>query len=198
MQRHKTVEAYIKAKPEWRDELQSLRKILQSAGLEETVKWGAPCYTHKGKNLVGIGAFKSYVGLWFFQGALLKDAEKNLVNAQEGKTKAMRQWRFAAKKDIRATKIKGYVKEAIALQDSGNEIKADRDKPIVMPGELAAALRRNKSAAKTFETLTKSKRREYADYVAEAKREETRKKRIEKIIPMIADGKGLNDKYRNC
>ena len=79
MQRHKTVDEYINAAGQWHDELVRLRKILNSTKLEETVKWGAPCYTFGGKNIVGIGAFKSYVGLWFFQGALLTDPGKRLI-----------------------------------------------------------------------------------------------------------------------
>ncbi len=92
--RHKTVDDYIEAAEPWQDELIRLRKILRSTDLEETVKWGAPCYTHDGKNVVGMASFKSYVGLWFHQGALLGDKKKVLINAQEGKTKALRQWRF--------------------------------------------------------------------------------------------------------
>ena len=85
MKRHNTVDDYIEAAEHWQDELIRLRKILKSTNLHETVKWGAPCYTFEGKNVVGIGAFKSYVGLWFYQGALLADKKKVLISAQEGK-----------------------------------------------------------------------------------------------------------------
>ena len=94
MQRHSTVDSYIDGHIEWRDGLTALRNILLETELEETVKWGAPCYVYQKKLVVGIGAFKSYLGLWFHQGALLKDKHKKLINAQEGKTKALRQWRF--------------------------------------------------------------------------------------------------------
>ena len=95
MKKTKTVEDYIAGNGEWTEALEKLRSILLDTEMEETVKWGAPVYTIDGKNVVGIGAFKSYVGLWFFQGVFLKDKEKVLVNAQEGKTKALRQWRFS-------------------------------------------------------------------------------------------------------
>ncbi len=196
MQRHNTVEDYIESAPAWRDELLALRKILLATPLEETVKWGAPCYTHEGKNVVGIGAFKSYVGLWFHQGALLGDPEGVLINAQEGKTKALRQWRFESKKAIKARVIKAYVKEAIELQAQGKEIKPARNKSVEIPKELASALAKNKRAKAAFDKLTPGKRREYAEYISEAKREATRVSRIEKIIPMILKGVGLHDKYR--
>ena len=79
----KTVDEYIDKAEQWQPELTRLREILNSTGLEETVKWGAPCYTHDGKNVVGIAGFKNYFGLWFHQGALLADAEGVLINAQE-------------------------------------------------------------------------------------------------------------------
>ena len=100
MKRHKTVDEYILNAQSGKEILMVLRDILNSTELEETVKWGAPCYMINGKNVVGLGSFKSYVGLWFFQGALLKDAEKELINAQEDKTKALRQWRFESMEDI--------------------------------------------------------------------------------------------------
>lgn len=196
MQRAKSVDDYIKNVPHWGAEVARLRQILASTPLEETVKWGGPCYTWKGKNVVGLGAFKSYFGLWFHQGALLDDDAGVLINAQEGKTKALRQWRMTAASEIKPTIIKRYVKRAIALVDSGNEITADRDQPVVVPGELRKAMRRHKGATAAFRNLRKGLQREYADYVASARRDETRQRRVEKILPMITAGKGLNDKYR--
>ena len=198
MKRHKTVDEYIEAAEYWQDELIRLRRILNSTDLQETVKWGGPCYTVNGKNVVGMGAFKSYYGLWFFQGALLADKENVLINAQEGKTKALRQLRFTSKKDMSVGRIKAYVNEAIDLQKRGLEIKADRTKTIEVPPQLKKALAKSKRANTCFNQLTKGKQREYADYIADAKREETKRKRLEKIIPMIMAGKGLNDKYREC
>lgn len=198
MKRFQSVDDYIDGADQWQDELRQLRAILQSTVLEETVKWGAPCYTHHGKNLVGIGAFKSYFGLWFYQGALLSDPEKVLINAQEEKTKALRQWRFESKKSIKTRLIKKYVAEAIKLQDAGMEIKPSRNKPLQIPAELNAALSKNDTASQCFAQLTKGRQREYAEYIESAKRDETKQKRLEKILPMIEAGKGLHDKYRNC
>jgi uncharacterized protein YdeI (YjbR/CyaY-like superfamily) len=196
MEKNKSPDAFFAKDRPWRDELIALRKVLLATGLTEEIKWGAPCYTLNGKNVVGIGGFKSYFGLWFHQGALLKDEKKVLINAQEGKTKALRQWRMASAKDIKPAVIKAYVKEAIALQKAGKEIKPARGKALVIPAELKSALSRNKRAASAFDKLTPGCRREYADYIAEAKRSDTKVRRIKKIMPMIATGAGLNDKYK--
>lgn len=196
MKRHTTVDEYIEHAEHWQEELVRLREILNSTKLVETVKWGSPCYTHDDKMVVGLGAFKSYVGLWFFQGALLSDKDNVLINAQEGRTKALRQWRFESKKDIKARQIKAYVNQAIELQEQGKEIKADRSQPVVVPPELKQALAQNRKVQTAFSTLTKGRRREFADYIIEAKRAETKLKRLEKILPMIEAGIGLSDKYR--
>jgi len=198
MQRAKSVDDYIQKHPDWEDALNKLRKTLQATELEETVKWGAPCYTLEGKNVVGLAAFKEYVGLWFHQGVFLKDPDGVLVNAQEGTTKALRQWRFAGAKEIKVGRIKAYVKEAIENQRAGKAVKPDRAKPVVVPGELKAALAKQPKAKRAFAALTKGKQREYADYISSAKRAETKASRIAKTLPMIAAGVGLNDKYRSC
>lgn len=196
MRRARSVDDYITNASEWKDELQRLRDTLRATALNEEVKWGGPCYTYKGKNIVGIGGFKSYFGLWFHQGALLKDDKGVLINAQEGKTKALRQWRMASSRDIKPSIIKRYIKEAIALVDAGKEIKADRNASVEVPAELQKAMRRHKGATAAYKDLRLGLQREYVEYVATAKRDDTRRKRIEKILPMIVAGVGLNDKYR--
>ena len=161
------------------------------------MKWGAPCYTHGGKHVVGVAGFRDYFALWFHQGAALKDDAGVLINAQEGKTKALRQWRMERKRDIKAAIIKRYVKESIANFDAGNVIPKQRTKtPIEIPKELQNAMRRTKGATAAFKALSPSCRREYANYIAEAKRDATKLRRIEKILPMILNGGGLNDRYR--
>jgi len=196
MKKFSSVQAYFSSQDEWSAEIDRLREIVQSVGTLETLKWSMPVYMSNGKNVVGISAMKSYFGLWFFQGALLKDPDGVLVNCQEGKTKAMRQWRFTSKKEIKSRLIKKYVLEAVVLAEQGKEIKPNRNKPIVMPPELSKALVANQAAKIRFNAMNKTCRREYADYISEAKREETKLRRVEKIIPMILDSVGLNDKYR--
>ncbi len=196
----KEVTDYIEKKADWKSELEMLREAVISCGLEETVKWGAPVYTAAGKNIVGLSAFKSYVGLWFFQGGTLKDTRKLLVNAQEGKTNAMRQWRFHSIEEINSQLIVDYILEAIDNQESGNIIKPNKknSKPIVIHPLFQEALSANDVLTSKFEELGLTKKREFTDYINEAKREATQLKRLEKIIPMILNGVGLYDKYKNC
>ena len=196
MKRASTVEEYIRNAEQWRDELVRLRDILCATELEETVKWGAPCYTFAGSNVVGLASFKSYFGLWFHQGALLRDEKKVLVNAQQGTTRALRQWRMHSVGDIKPRIVKAYVREAIQLVRDGQRIRPRRKKRLVMPPELTAALAANPKAQKEFAEFRTGIQREYADYVANAKRADTKERRLEKIMPMIAAGIGLNDKYR--
>ncbi len=190
-----SVDEYIIKHPQWQEELILLRELMQSTEMNETVKWGAPVYTVNGKNVVGLGAFKSYVGIWFYQGVFLEDNQKVLINAQEGKTKAMRQWRFNSFDEIDQQLVLQYVQEAIQNQKDGKELKASK-KPLVVPPELEEAFLKDQLLANSFQSLTPGKQKEYAEYVSEAKRVETKLSRIGKITPMIIEGKGLNDKYK--
>lgn len=196
MQRASSADDYFAKARAWKNEQLRLRAVLLATPLTEDIKWGTPCFTYKGKNVVGISGFKSYFGLWFHQGALLQDDDNVLINAQEGKTKALRQWRMTSGADIKPTIIKRYVKEAISLVDQGKAIGADRSVQVTVPAELQNALRRSKGATAAFRRLRPGLQREYADYIATAKRDETKKNRITKALPMIMAGVGLNDKYR--
>lgn len=199
MERSKTVEEYIKNHQNWEKEISYLRMIALKTSFEETVKWGVPTYTVNGKNVVGIGAFKNYVGLWFFNGSFLNDPHKKLINAQEGKTKGLRQWRFTSLDEIDEGLILEYLNEAIENQKAGKSIKITRgNKPVVIPLELQKTLDNDKDLKLLFDGFTNSKQREYCEYIADAKRESTKLSRLEKIIPMILSGVGLHDKYRNC
>ena len=129
------------------------------------------------------------------QGALLKDEKKVLINAQEGKTKGMRQWRFSSEEEMDDTLILSYIHEAINNQKEGKEVKPEA-KTLSIPPELKEALAADAQLAETFDTLSTSVKREFAEYITEAKKEETRHRRLQKIIPMIQQGIGLNDKYR--
>ncbi|WP_425391289.1 YdeI/OmpD-associated family protein [Ekhidna sp.] len=191
----KTPEEYFSWNEEYRALLEKLRSILQSTELEEKMKWGIPTYCWKNKNVAGIGAFKSYAGIWFFNGVFLKDPANVLINAQEGKTKGMRQWRFETVGDIDEKLVLDYIKEAIQNQKDGKEIKPEK-KPLIIPDELKEVLASNSLLSEAFDSLTPSRKREYADYIAEAKRLETKQKRLDIIKPMIMDKLGLNDKYK--
>jgi uncharacterized protein YdeI (YjbR/CyaY-like superfamily) len=191
------VDQYIEIQPSWREALVLLREIFLETTLQESVKWGMPVYTLNGKNVAGFSAFKSHVGIWFYQGVFLKDREKKLINAQEGITKALRQWRFGSADEIRNSRssIRAYLLEAIENQQKGKEMKPERNNPVELPRELARELERNAVLKRKFEDLTAGRQREYALYIASAKRVETRQDRLVKIVPMILSGAGLNDRY---
>lgn len=198
MKRYDSVEEYLAAHAEWSAELNKLRKLLCSTELEETLKWSAPCYTLGGKNVVGLVAFKEHVALWFYQGVFLSDPQKVLVNAQEGSTKALRHWRFGSSSEIKVRSVKAYVLEAIENQKQGKALVPERSKAVDVPAELKAALAKRPKAKKAFAAMTPGKQREYAEHIASAKRAATKLSRVEKALPLIEAGVGLNDKYRNC
>ena len=102
----------------WSAELEQLRSIILESGVKETTKWGGPVFTINNKNIVGIAGFKNFFTIWFFKGVQMKDAQKVLINAQEGTTKSMRQWRFTAREQIDKDLILKYIKEAIEIETS--------------------------------------------------------------------------------
>lgn len=192
------VDAYIQKKKGWEKELIFLREIIRGTELVETIKWGSPVYTIDGKNVLGMAAFKSYVGIWFFQGVFLSDTHQLLVNAQDGVTKALRQIRFQSIEEMDASILLEYFHEAIQNQKEGKELKPTKAKEILIPVELKSTLNANNLLNEAFNTLTPGKQKEYAEYIEKAKREATKISRLEKIIPMILSGIGLYDKYKNC
>lgn len=199
MKKAQSVEEYIETNSHFSEALSLLREIINSTELEETVKWRAPVYTLNGKNVVGLAAFKKHCSLWFFNGVFLKDEQNLLVNAQEGKTKALRQMRFKSVSDINETAVLTYVKEAIENQKLGKEIKPERKgKSVTIPKELQTVLNTNTELQAGFKTLSPSKQREYCEHITSAKREATKQRRLEKIMPLIIKGVGLHDKYKNC
>ena len=193
------VTEYINKKDKWTQELNLLRSVLMLLSLDETIKWGAPVYVHNGKNIVGLSAFKDYCGLWFFQGSFLLDDDKLLENAQEGKTKAMRQWRFYKLGEIDVDLVKTYVLEAIKNSEDGKELRPQRNTTLIeIPEGLQAEFDKSEQLKHSFNLFTDSKKREFVNHIAEAKRATTKQKRIEKIIPMILQGLSLYNKYKNC
>ncbi|MAN26692.1 MULTISPECIES: YdeI/OmpD-associated family protein [Mesonia] len=192
----KSFEEYLEKHLKWKGELQQLRTMLLSTELEETIKWGAPIYVLENKNVVGLGAFKNHYALWFFNGALLQQNTELLVNAQEEKTKALRQIRLTENEKPPISSLKKYVEEAILLQKAGKKIETKKNKPLTIPSELKEAFQNDIELQTAFNKFTKGKQREFTEHIANAKREETRISRLEKCIPMIKNGIGLNDKYR--
>ncbi len=181
---------------QWQKELSILASIIEKVNLEKTIKWGAEVFTFNGKNVISYVGFKNHFALWFFNGVFLKDKYKVLGNAQEGKTKSLRHWKFYTVDEIDENKILEYIKEAIEVEKKGLKIVADKFKPIDCPEILLEALNKNKSLKSAFEKLSPGKQKEYMIYINEAKQEITKLKRVEKICPMILANIGLNDKYK--
>ena len=179
----------------WIEELELLRAILVKTQLEVATKWGGEVYTFNGKNVIGIGGFKNYFTIWFFNGVFLKDPKKVLVNAQDGVTKALRQWRFYSKDDIDEKLILTYIHEAIENEKLGKKL-APVKKETILSDFFQKELNANLELKKGFEKLTPGRQREYLEYIDTAKREETKIARMEKIKPMIISGIGLHDKYK--
>lgn len=193
------IDQYIQKHSNWSEELSILRAIINSTELIEEVKWGAPAYTLNKKIVLGIGAFKNHMGIWFHQGVFLKDVQKKLVNAQEGKTKALRQWRIEKGDEIDKDLVLAYVQESIENCLAGKEVKPDRKKKeLNLPSLLKEALETDSKLSDSFYKLSPGKQRDYAEHIDSAKREATKQSRLAKIIPLILEGKGLHDKYKNC
>ncbi len=183
---------------QWHEELAVLKSIISKTGLEKSTKWGAEVFTHKGKNVVSYYGFKNYFAIWFYNGVFLEDSQKVLVNAQDNKTKALRQWRFSSKEEIDEKHILEYIYEAIRNEEEGKVWKPEKTTEIVIPEALKLAFGKDEGLRKLFGLLSHYKQKEYAEHIETAKRIETKQARIERIIPMIMQGIGLNDKYKKC
>ncbi|MBK9630458.1 MAG: YdeI/OmpD-associated family protein [Saprospiraceae bacterium] len=180
----------------WEKEHAFMASILDKTDLEKSIKWGAPVYTLKGNNVVSYLGFKNFFSVWFYNGVFLKDPYKVLVNAQEGKTKSMRQWRFTSVSEMDERKIMDYIQEAVEIEIEGLKIKPDKFKPAAIPNIFSEIFSKDVELQKSFQKLTPGKQKEYILHIEEAKQEATKLKRLEKVIPMIMEGKGLNDKYK--
>lgn len=180
----------------WTDELTTLRKIILTSQLEKSIKWGAEVFTLNGRNVISYGGFKNYFAIWFYNGVFLKDPYKVLINAQEGKTKSLRQWRFTTKREIDKKKILEYIQEAIEIENKGLKLQPEKFKPLAMSDLLMNELKTNKTLKLCFEKLSPGKQKEYNVYINAAKQDETKLNRLHKIKPMIIQGIGLNDKYK--
>lgn len=179
----------------WQDELEILQSIIAKTQLVETTKWGGIVYTFNNKNVLGIGGFKQFFTIWFFNGVFLKDNLKVLVNANEGVTKALRQWRFTSKDEINEKQIMVYINEAIENEKLGLAIKPQKKEKIESTF-FENELKNDSELNRAFSKFTISKQNEFLEYIETAKQEKTKISRMEKIKPMILQNIGLNDKYK--
>lgn len=180
---------------QWANEIEQLHAIIRKTSLVETTKWGGSVYTHKNKNVVGIGGFKSYFGIWFYNGVFLKDEKKLLINANEENTKSLRQMRFTSVNEIDEKLILYYINEAIEIEEKGLYIPKEK-KETIIPELLQNEMDKNQELLSKFNAFSPYKQREFIEHLTSAKQEKTQLARLEKIIPLIVEGKGLNDKYR--
>ena len=175
----------------WNAEIAAMRRVLAGFAMREECKWGKPTYTLDGKNVVIMQGFKDYFGLGFFQGALLKDRKRVLV--QLGQVYAGRVMKFTSAKDIaaKAATIKAYVREAIAVEKAGLRVERKKTSDYPVPDELTARFQRDPRFKRAFEALTPGRQRSYLYHFAAAKQSATRTARIEKAMPAIFAGRGF-------
>jgi uncharacterized protein YdeI (YjbR/CyaY-like superfamily) len=188
------VDFFFEKPSQWQKEYLLLRSIILDCGLIEELKWGVPCYTFRGSNVVLIHGFKEYCAILFHKGALLKDPEGILIQ-QTKNVQAARQMRFTELKEIQDLKasIKAYVFEAIEVEKAGLKVELKETSEFPMVDELKARLENDSELKKAFESLTPGRQRGYLLYFSQAKQAKTREARIEKYIPKIFEGKGLQD-----
>ena len=178
----------------WREEMAALRAIALDTPLTEELKWGQPCYTFEGANVVIIGAFKEYCALNFIKGVLCKDPENMFVKAGEHSQSA-RQIRFTDVRGIHKMKsiLKAYLLDAIDVERSGMKVPFTQSKHLNYPEELQQKMGEIPEFKTAFEALTPGRQRAYILHFSQAKQSTTRTARIEKYLPQILDGKGIND-----
>lgn len=178
----------------WREEYKKLRKIVLDCGLAEELKWGHPVYMFEGTNIVIIHGFKEYCAILFTKGVLLKDPRKILIQQTEN-VQAGRQVRFTKLQEIVKLEpvLKAYIKEAVEAEKAGLKVTYKKTSEFKVPDEFRDKLSQMPALKTAFEKLTPGRQRGYLLYFAEAKQSKTREARIEKCMPLIFDGMGLND-----
>ena len=187
------VDGLLRRETKWREEFEALRNIVLDCELVEEVKWYQPCYTLQKKNVVLIHGFKEYCALMFFKGALLKDRRRIL--ATPGQHQAARQIRFTSAQEIAEMEpaVKAYIREAIELEKAGSKVKLKKTADFRVPDEFQKKLDEIPALKTAFHALTPGRQRHYIFHFSQPKLSRTREARVDKCIPQILKGKGLND-----
>ena len=187
------VDGFLRKAKQWQEELKELRRIILDCQLNEEMKWRHPCYTLQGKNVVLIHGFKEYCAVLFMKGALLKDAKGLLV--APGKMQSGRQIRFANVREITQMEptLKAYIHEAIEAEKSGLKVRHKTTAEFKVPEEFKEKLKEAPALKAAFDALTPGRQRGYLLYFSGAKQSKTRESRVEKCMPQILKGKGLDD-----
>jgi uncharacterized protein YdeI (YjbR/CyaY-like superfamily) len=188
------VDSFISKAKKWQKEYESLREIVLDCGLTEELKWGVPCYTYQNANLVLIHGFKEYCALLFMKGALMKDPKGILIQQTEN-VQAGRQIRFTSSEQIDKLKtaLKAYIKDAIAVEKSGAKIEFKKAADFAVAEEFQRQLDQSTHLKEAFEALTPGRQKAYLLYFSSAKQSKTREARVEKAIPKILEGLGMDD-----
>jgi uncharacterized protein YdeI (YjbR/CyaY-like superfamily) len=188
------VDFYFNKAQNWQEESEKLRTIVLDCGLTEELKWGVPCYTWQAGNLVLIHTFKEYCALLFFKGALLNDASGILIQ-QTKNVQSARQMRFTNIHEIAEMEatVKAYIFEAIEVEKAGLKVALKPTTAFDIPEELQHKLAEIPALKTAFEALTPGRQRAYLLHFAQPKQAKTREARVEKYLPQILNGKGLND-----
>lgn len=188
------VDWFFNKDTQWQQAYAKLRTVLLDCGLTEELKWGVPCYTLDGQNVVLIHGFKEYCALLFFKGVLMKDFNAILVQ-QTANVQAARQIRFTSAAQVEESQhvLKAYVEDAIAVEKSGQEVEFKKTEEFPMPLEFQIQLDEMPELKTAFEALTPGRQRGYLLHFSSAKQAKTREARVEKCIPKIMEGKGLDD-----
>ncbi|WP_264553669.1 YdeI/OmpD-associated family protein [Flavobacterium sp. N2038] len=189
-----TVDFFFDETQKWQKELEQLRKIALDCQLTEELKWGTPCYTYQGSNIVLIHAFKDYCAFLFFKGALLKDTDGILIQ-QSDNVQAARQIRFTNLKEVidLNTILKTYIYQAIEIEKAGLKVILKKTSDFPVSEEFQKKLDENPHVEKAFKALTPGRQRAYLLHFSQPKQAKTREARVEKLVPLILEGKGLKD-----
>lgn len=187
------VDEFLKSADQWRQEMEQLRTICLDSGLAEAFKWKKPCYTFRDSNVVIIQPFKDSCALMFFKGALLKDT-RGVLEKPGRHSRVARRISFTSVAEIDEAEpiLKSYIREAIQAEKKGLEVEMEEQSTPV-PEEFQTKLDENPALKSAFESLTAGRQRGYLLYFGKAKQSKTRKRRVEKCLERIMDGKGLRD-----
>lgn len=188
------VDFFFDKEGKWQKEFEKLRNIILDCGLNEELKWGYPCYTYQESNIVLIHGFNEYCALLFFKGALLNDPEGILIR-QTKNVQGARQVRFTQLREITKMEriLKSYVYEAIEVEKAGLKVKLKKTAEYAIPEEFKKKLNKLPALKKAFQALTPGRQRAYILHFSAPKQTKTREARVEKYMPHILKGKGLND-----
>ncbi len=188
------VDFYFTKAKNWQEEIKKLRTIILDCHLTEELKWGCPCYTFEGSNIVLIHVFKEYCAVLFFKGVLLKDPRGILIQQTEN-VQTARQVRFTSVPEITRLKpvLKAYIFEAVEVEEAGLKVDLKKTTEFTMPEEFQKKLDKNASLKTAFEALTPGRQRGYLLHFSAPKQSKTREARVEKYMKQILNGKGLND-----